>query len=210
MHIAPEPPAREIIGHNKQAIIKHFDQAAPTWDSKIVRNEGIICEILDHAGIHPGVHILDVACGTGVLFPDYLQRGAASVTGIDISPEMVKIARRKFPLKNIQVLCGDVIDMQPIQLFDCIIVYNAFPHFPDPHDLIRKLSSMLKAGGTLTVAHNMSRKRLDTLHAKNAPEISTKLMCEDALSNIFSEYLQVTTKISNEHMYQVAGKKTIK
>lgn len=35
------------------------------------------------------MRLLDVACGTGVLFPDYLARGA-SVTGIDISPEMAR------------------------------------------------------------------------------------------------------------------------
>lgn len=48
--------------------------------------------------------VLDVACGTGVLIPDYLERGAAQVTAIDIAPEMVRIAREKFPQENVTVL----------------------------------------------------------------------------------------------------------
>lgn len=50
--------------------------------------------------------VLDVACGTGVLFPDNLKRCVESVTGIDISPEMARLAAEKFP--QVQVICGDV------------------------------------------------------------------------------------------------------
>ena len=48
--------------------------------------------ILDNGGIKEDIHVLDVACGTGVLFPDYLKRKVASVTGVDISQKMAKIA----------------------------------------------------------------------------------------------------------------------
>ena len=87
----------------KTDIAAFFDNCAPWWDADMVRNEDIIATILDNGGIREGVHVLDVACGTGVLFPDYLARGAASVTGIDISPEMAKIAASKFP--EVQVIC---------------------------------------------------------------------------------------------------------
>ena len=70
----------------QQAVIDFFDQAAAGWDAQLVRNEAVIGQILDNAGIRPGVSVLDVACGTGVLIPDYLERGAAQVTAIDIAP----------------------------------------------------------------------------------------------------------------------------
>ncbi len=77
----------------QQAVIDFFDQAAAGWDAQLVRNEAVIGQILDNAGIRPGVSVLDVACGTGVLIPDYLERGAAQVTAIDIAPEMVRIGK---------------------------------------------------------------------------------------------------------------------
>ena len=90
----------------KKDIITFFDKCAPWWDADMVRNEDLIAMILDNGGIRENMHVLDVACGTGVLFPDYLKRNVASVTGIDISPEMAKIAQEKFP--DVKVICGDV------------------------------------------------------------------------------------------------------
>ena len=65
---------------NKQDVIRFFDRLAPQWDADMVRNETVIAKILDGAGIRSGIHVLDVACGTGVMIPDYLSRGVASVT----------------------------------------------------------------------------------------------------------------------------------
>ena len=144
---------------DKQKIADFFDKCAPWWDDDMVRNEELIAAILNNGGIKEGVHVLDVACGTGVLFPDYLKRGAASVTGIDISPEMAKIAATKFP--EVTVLCGDVEETKFDRQFDCIMVYNAFPHFPDPERLIEVLAGMVKPGGKLSVAHGMSRAAPD-------------------------------------------------
>ena len=69
-----------------------FDARAALWDEKMVINEEVIRIILDKAGVEKGKDILDVACGTGVMIPFYLQRDVSSIDGIDISPEMVKIA----------------------------------------------------------------------------------------------------------------------
>lgn len=192
---------------NKQNVISFFDRLAPQWDATTIRNDAIIDDILDHAAVGPHVDVLDVACGTGVLFPDYLQRGVGSLTAVDISPEMVKIAQSKYPSPQVRVFCGDVEEMTFGKQFDCIVVYNAFPHFPSPENLIRTLSGMLKPGGTLTVAHGMSRAAIDRHHEGAASAVSMGLMHEDELADIFSKYLTVTTKISNDQMYQVAGMK---
>lgn len=191
---------------NKQDVITFFDRLAPGWDADMIRSDTIIGTILDHAGVTEGKHVLDVACGTGVLFPDYLSRGVASVTAIDISPEMAKIAGGKYPDENITVLCGDVEEAVFDRKFDCIMVYNAFPHFPDPENLIRVLAGLLNPGGTLTVAHGMSRAAIDHRHEGAASKVSMGLMHEDDLAAIFEKHLHLTVKISNEHMYQVTGK----
>ena len=186
-------------------VIEFFDRLAPGWDAEMVRNDEIISTILDNAAVTEGKVVLDVACGTGVLIPDYLKRRVASVTGIDISPKMAEIAKAKFPQPEVTILCGDVESTYFGKQFDCIVVYNAFPHFPDPERLIATLSGLLKPGGTLTVAHGMSREKIDAHHHGSAHHVSNGLMTAEDLASIFKESLTVTTMISNDRMYQVVG-----
>ena len=188
-------------------VIEFFDRLAPGWDAEMIRSDEIINTILNNAEVTEGKDILDVACGTGVLVPDYLKRNVASVTGIDISPKMAEIAKEKSKQERITILCGDVESTAFDRLFDCIVVYNAFPHFPDPERLIRILSGLLRPGGTLTVAHGMSREKIDAHHHGMASHVSNGLMPADDLAVIFGKHLTVTTVISDERMYQVVGKK---
>lgn len=187
----------------KKDIADFFDRCAPWWDADMIRNEVIITTILDNCGIRGGMDVLDVACGTGVLFPDYLKRGVSSLTGIDISPEMAKIAAAKFP--EATVVCGDVEETQFDKTFDAIMVYNAFPHFPDPEKLIRILAGLVKPGGRLSVAHGMSRQQLLQHHAGRASKVSIDLLHEKELAALFAPYFDVDVIISNDRMYQVAG-----
>ncbi len=191
----------------RKEVIAFFDRLAPDWDAELIRSDEIIGTILDNAEVGAGKDILDVACGTGVLIGDYLARGVSSVTAIDISPEMARIAREKFPQEKVTVLCGDVEESCFGRLFDCVVVYNAFPHFPEPERLIARLASLLKPGGTLTVAHGMSREKIDAHHRGPASHVSNGLMSAEALSAIFSKHLRVTAVISDDRMYQVVGRK---
>lgn len=188
---------------NKNDVKEFFDRCAPWWDADMIRNEDIIATILDNSGIRSGTHVLDVACGTGVLFPNYLKRGAASVTAIDLSPEMVKLAQSKFP--EVRVICGDVENEDFSTQFDAVVVYNAFPHFPDPAHLIEVLAGLVKKGGRLSIAHGMSRAALAEHHAGRASTVSIELMAEDELAALLAPWFEVDVVISNDHMYQVAG-----
>ena len=188
-------------------VIAFFDRLAPGWDAEMIRNDEIINTILDNAGVAAGKDVLDVACGTGVLIPDYLKRGVGSVTGIDISPRMAEIAREKFPQSEVTILCGDVETTDFQKQFDCIVLYNAFPHFPEPERLIAKLAAWLNPGGTLTVAHGMSREKIDAHHHGSASHVSNGLMSAEDLAEIFKKHLSVSAVVSDERMYQVVGKR---
>lgn len=187
----------------KQDVATFFDQCAPWWDADMIRSEEVITKILDHANIEPNVHVLDVACGTGVLFPDYLQRNVASITGIDISPNMAKIASEKFP--QVHVICGDVEEVDFNRMFDRVMVYNAFPHFPDPQRLIQILATLVHPGGRLSIAHGMSRAALADHHAGRASSVSIDLIHEEELASILSPWFDVDVMISDDQMYQVCG-----
>ena len=190
-----------------RAVQEFFDRLAPGWDADLVRNEETIRLILGEAGVKEGVRVLDVACGTGVLIPDYLARGAASVTGIDLSPEMVRIAQAKFVQENVKIFCGDAEKTRFDGLFDVIMIYNAFPHFPDPEGLIAHLSRYLAPGGSLTVAHGASRKTIDAHHSGSARGVSCGLMTAEDLSALFAKYTRLASVISNDKMYLVSGRR---
>ena len=191
---------------NKQDVIAFFDRCAPTWDAEMIKSDKIIGKILDNVQVQPGMDILDVACGTGVMFPYYLELGAGSVTGIDISPEMAKIAGEKYAEDSrVQVICADVEEAVFDRKFDVIVVYNAFPHFPDPKKLIKTLVSLLKDGGRLTIAHGASREAIDGHHHGPASKISNGLMSAESLTNLFAPYFEVEVMISDNRMYQVSG-----
>jgi demethylmenaquinone methyltransferase/2-methoxy-6-polyprenyl-1,4-benzoquinol methylase len=195
---------------DKQDVIAFFDMLAPTWDEGMIHDDKKISAILENTGVTKGVSILDVACGTGVLIPDYFKAGAGHVTAVDFSSEMIKTARPKFTDEinsgRLELLCADIEDYSPDTRFDCILVYNAFPHFPDGERLIGHLTSLLSPGGTLSVAHGMSRDAINAHHSGSAAKISNGLISVDELAAIFGKYLKVTTVISNSEMYQVAGR----
>ena len=190
----------------KRDVVEFFDRCAPSWDETMIKSDEIIGKILDNAEVSGGMDVLDVACGTGVMFPYYLDRGVASVTGIDISPEMARIAARKFAEeKKIRVICGDVEEYAFGRKFDRIVVYNAFPHFPDPQRLIATLAELLKDGGRLTIAHGLSREAIDGHHHGPASRVSNGLMRADALKQLFDAHFEVEIMVSNSRMYQVSG-----
>ena len=188
---------------DKKAVIEFFDHCAAFWDAEMIRNEDVIRAILDNGGVRAGIDVLDVACGTGVLFPDYFARGVRSLTGIDFSPEMVKRAQAKYP--GTEVICADVETFSFDRHFDAVMVYNAFPHFPDPKRLIGILAGLTRPGGRLSVAHGMSRAMLMSHHAGAASSVSIDLPEAETLAALFAPWFDVDVVISDERMYQVAG-----
>ena len=189
----------------KEDIKSFFDECASDWDAGIVRNEEIITAILDNSGIKKGIRLLDVACGTGVLFPDYYNRQVASVTGIDISEKMVEIAKKKFP--ETEIICADAEEVRFEKPFDAVMIYNAFPHFPNPEKLIKAMAENLKTGGILSVAHSMSREALEKHHSGRAKNVSVILPEAQELARMLEPFFDVGLVISNSLMYQVCGKK---
>ena len=190
----------------KSEIIAFFDRCPPTWDAEQIDRSAAIETILDNAQIAAGLDVLDVACGTGILFPHYLSRCVKSITGIDISPEMAGRAAEKFADEpGILVLCGDVETAEFDRQFDRVMVYNAFPHFPDPARLIARLAALLKDGGRLTIAHGMSREQINAHHAGAAQHVSCDLLAAEELQALFAPYFHVDVVISDDEMYEVSG-----
>jgi 2-polyprenyl-3-methyl-5-hydroxy-6-metoxy-1,4-benzoquinol methylase len=94
---------------------------------------------------------LDIGCGTGH-FSRLLAAHADHVTGIDLSPEMIRIAQeRSAHLPNIDYQVQDVTTWDaPPDTFDCIASIATLHHMP-PETVYPKIAQMLKPGGVLLV-----------------------------------------------------------
>lgn len=187
---------------NKLEVKEFFDKCAPDWDKNMIRSTEKIRSILYVAGVRKGCDVLDVACGTGVLFPDYQDIGVGSLTAIDISPEMIRIAAKK--AQDAVCICADAESYDFNKLFDAIVIYDASPHFVDIEMMISRLSGYLRYGGKLTIAHSMGPLDLDRHHS-GVRHVSHVALSAEELRDIFSKYLKVTAVISDEDMYQVTG-----
>lgn len=189
---------------NLRDIINFFDSRAKNWDIDNIQNQEVINRILDLACIENGVSVLDVACGTGVLFHDYQMRNA-KVTGIDISPEMVKKSKEKYP--DYEVICENAVTYDFNKQFDRIMVFNAYPHFENPEKLIENLLKSLKIGGRFIIAHGASREAIQQCHSGAAQSISLDLPEAEDVAKLMSNYLNVDIVISDSQMYMVSGTK---
>ena len=192
---------------DKEKIREFFDRLASSWDDDMVINEDIIATILDKSRITKDSDVLDVACGTGVMIPFYLQREAGSITAIDLSQKMCEIAGSKFKEENIKIICVDAETFDNGERYDAIIIYNAFPHFTDPDKLIAHLSGLLKQNGIMTIAHGMSRDKINSHHINVSTDLKRELPEAEKLASLFAPYLEVTDIISDERMYLVSGRK---
>ena len=191
---------------NKEDVIRFFDEKAVVWDDMDETEPDIINAIFDNAKIQKGVSVLDVACGTGVLIPFYRERGVSEIVGIDISSEMIKRATEKYADEHTVFFCGDIEDYPINKKFDRVVLYNAFPHFPDPSGLVKTLYSFLNEAGILTIAHGKSREVIDAHHKGSAAAVSNGLMSIEDMKQLCLEAVEkaaVIKMVSDDRMYQI-------
>jgi ubiquinone/menaquinone biosynthesis C-methylase UbiE len=109
--------------------------------------------LIDGAGIREGSHVLDVACGTGVLARNALSRTGAGgrVVGVDPAPGMLVAAKDIEP--NIDwILCGaEALELDD-ETFDCVISQFGMMFFQDRQKSAEEIFRVLKPGGSLAIA----------------------------------------------------------
>ncbi|MCX7708807.1 MAG: methyltransferase domain-containing protein [Clostridia bacterium] len=105
--------------------------------------------------------VLDIGCGTGE-FTQKVANLAKNVIGIDIAPQMIKEAQKRYPAKNISYILQDFDDMDGTLQFDCIVSIATFHHL-SLDTALPKIRKMLKPEGTLVVLDLYERSGLADL-----------------------------------------------
>ena len=102
-----------------------------------------------------GARVLDVGCGAGLL-SEALAGEGAEVTALDLSPELLDVARLHLLESGRQVdyrlVSVEDLAAQMPQSFDAITCMEMLEHVPDPGSVLRACASLLKPGGTLFVS----------------------------------------------------------
>lgn len=107
--------------------------------------------LVRHAGVGRGARVLDVGCGTGVVAITAARLGA-SVTGVDLTPQLLERARENSMIAAVDVewLQADVEEL-PLRDGEFDIVLSQFAHVfaPRPDIAVREMLRVLKPGGTI-------------------------------------------------------------
>lgn len=100
------------------------------------------------AQLAPGIRALELGCGTGLFTQLFTQTGA-QITAIDISPELIEIARQQNP--GIDFIVGRFEDLSPTTHYDAIIGSSVLHHL-ELNEALAKCHALLRPGGRIAFA----------------------------------------------------------
>lgn len=109
--------------------------------------------LIEGATIREGSHVLDIACGTGVLTRHALSRvgPGGRVVGVDTAPGMLAAANEIEPSID-WILCGaEALELDD-ETFDCVISQFGMMFFQDRQKSAEEMFRVLKPSGSLAIA----------------------------------------------------------
>jgi ubiquinone/menaquinone biosynthesis C-methylase UbiE len=154
---------------------KHTHESAPHTEGRLIRwgsSYDLLVNVLtlgqarrlrrmtvDLAELATGDSVLDVGCGTGAVTLPAKQRvgDTGEAAGIDPSPEMIEVARRKARRAGLEIdFRVGVIESLPYpdETFDAVTSSLMMHHLPEPLQVegLAEIMRVLKPGGRLLIA----------------------------------------------------------
>jgi ubiquinone/menaquinone biosynthesis C-methylase UbiE len=142
------------MGDKKADARRWFDRRARGYESGMTSRwrDPVQRASLEALDLGPDDRLLDVGCGTGAASRAAASL-AASVVGIDLSPEMVRQARDLAEgLDNVKFEIADA-ERLPFDdgAFTALLCSNAFHHYPYPRRAVDEMTRVLGPGGRIVL-----------------------------------------------------------
>jgi ubiquinone/menaquinone biosynthesis C-methylase UbiE len=112
--------------------------------------------LLDAVSASAGVTLLDVACGPGVVSAQAAARGAKT-TGIDFSPEMIRLAQKANPHLEFHVSDVEQLPFDNAH-FDAVVVNFGLHHFERPQRALAEIRRVLRPQGRIAYTKWVSQR----------------------------------------------------
>jgi SAM-dependent methyltransferase len=121
----------------------------------------------------PGMSVLELGCGTGY-FTRELARSGADVVAIDVSPELLEIAKANCSAPNVRYEIQNAYELSyPDAVFDSVVGSSVLHHL-EIEEAIREIYRVLKLSGTIYFTEpNMLNPQIAI--QKNVPWVKRKL-----------------------------------
>lgn len=175
----------------------YFNDLAKDWDShRDDKARNRIKSLVETLPINNGDDVLDVACGTGEISSLLFQRTSKKITAIDISANMIEIAKKKHQSDDIEFLVGDFTTTTFDKKFDKIVIFDAYPHFLNVDELKHSLYRNLKNDGVVIIFHDISKHQLDHCHSgQRVMKVSRSI---DTPLNEYKSYMDLFDFVKGE------------
>jgi ubiquinone/menaquinone biosynthesis C-methylase UbiE len=136
------------LSQDKASEITFFDShgAADAYDVfSPATNERLIDNFVRLSGLQAGARVVDLGCGSGV-FTNVLHRRGYQCVGIDLSPNLIAIARANF--NGIEFRTGDIERLPlPDSSFDGVLLSGVLHHLPERSRCAAEVFRILRPGG---------------------------------------------------------------
>ncbi len=133
------------------------------------RRVDIFCE---KAGLQPGNRVCEIGCGTGIFTKLLVEKSGANIVGIDISPDLLEIAKTNYSDPRVSYMLGDCMSPESLDVpldFDAVVTNSVLHHLEIPKALIA-INQLLKPGGVFVCSEpNMMNPQIAI--QKNIPII---------------------------------------
>lgn len=113
-------------------------------------NAPLFRALLDATSAGPGTRLLDVGCGTGLMLQLASHRGA-QVTGVDVAPGLLAVARERLPEADLWLADMDRLPLADAS-FDAVVGANTFQFAGDPPGALREAARVCRPGGAVAAS----------------------------------------------------------